>query len=145
MAEAFRINSTDIMHETIDGEVVVVNLDTGAYYAFGGSGEYIWNRLSEGLASSTQLVDELCSLHSTSRERISADVTNFLHQLVNENLIESTPAGTDSGPTIPAAKAHAEFEPPQFNKYTDMEALLLADPIHEVEADGWPNINESAQ
>ena len=31
------------------------------------------------------------------------------------------------------------FVVPTLEKYTDMEALLLADPIHEVdEAAGWP-------
>jgi hypothetical protein len=27
-----------------------------------------------------------------------------------------------------------------FEKYTDMESLLLADPIHEVDEQGWPKL-----
>ena len=45
----------------------------------------------------------------------------------------AAPPVTDQTPSI-------EFQLPKLNIYTDMEALLLADPIHEVESDGWPNI-----
>lgn len=30
------------------------------------------------------------------------------------------------------------FEEPIFHKYTDMEDLLLLDPIHDVDETGWP-------
>ena len=31
-----------------------------------------------------------------------------------------------------------DLKPPVLNKYTDMQDLLLIDPIHDVEAHGWP-------
>jgi hypothetical protein len=33
----------------------------------------------------------------------------------------------------------AAFEPPLLEKFTDMEDLLLLDPVHEVDGRGWPH------
>ena len=140
VSEFYRVNAEDIMHETIDGEVVIVNLDSGAYYAFDGSGEYIWDRLSHTGASAEQLVAEL-ELHFNSPvAEIAAGVNNFLAQLRDESLIEPGDNTGAAAASSAAPAATSEFEAPQLNKYTDMEALLLADPIHEVEPEGWPHV-----
>ena len=41
---------------------------------------------------------------------------------------------------ITAKESKAVFNAPVLNKYTDMQDLLLLDPIHEVDATGWPSI-----
>ena len=36
------------------------------------------------------------------------------------------------------------FQSPEIQKFTDMEDLLLIDPIHEVDEEaGWPNIKDA--
>ncbi len=140
MSQFYRVNSQDIMHETIDGEVVIVNLDSGAYYAFDGSGEYIWDRLSQDGASQEQLVVELEPRFHAPVQEISAAVESFLAQLLDEALIVVAEDAAAFAPAAAMEEPAAEFVAPQLNKYTDMEALLLADPIHEVEPDGWPNV-----
>ena len=140
MTQLYRVNSQDIMHETIDGEVVIVNLDSGAYYAFDGSGEYIWDRLSESGASQEQLVSALEPRFTASVPTIRAGVEHFLAQLLEEALIVPTQDAGAPAPADAAVDDRVEFVAPQLNKYTDMEALLLADPIHEVESDGWPSV-----
>jgi len=32
------------------------------------------------------------------------------------------------------------FTKPELHKFTDMQDLLLFDPIHEVDESGWPNV-----
>jgi hypothetical protein len=140
VSQFYRVNSQDIMHETIDGEVVIVNLESGAYYAFDGSGEYIWERLSADGASAEQLASELAPRFAVSESEIGVAVERFLAQLLDEALIAVAP-GADAPASVGAPPvSQDEFVAPQLNKYTDMEALLLADPIHEVEVDGWPNV-----
>ena len=39
-----RVNGPDVMHETIDGEVIVINLTSGNYYSVRGVGADIWSR-----------------------------------------------------------------------------------------------------
>lgn len=140
MSQFYRVNAQDIMHETIDGEVVIVNLDTGAYYAFDGSGEYIWERLSQHGATREQLVAELELRFHSAASDISAGVESFLAQLLDEALILPAQGNGARAPATATDAAPAEFVAPQLSKYTDMEALLLADPIHEVEPQGWPNV-----
>ncbi len=140
MSQFYRVNSQDIMHETIDGEVVIVNLDSGAYYAFDGSGEYIWDRLSRDGASQEQLVAELQPRFRTPARDIIEGVENFLAQLLDEALIVVAQDGGAAAPATAFDAPAAEFVAPKLSKYTDMEALLLADPIHEVEPAGWPNV-----
>jgi hypothetical protein len=43
MNQSFRVNSPKVAAETIDGEVVIVNLDSGHYYSLLSTGAYIWN------------------------------------------------------------------------------------------------------
>ena len=140
MTQSYRVNSQDIMHETIDGEVVIVNLDSGAYYAFDGSGQYIWDRLSQSGASQAQLVGELELRFAASETDISAGVGQFLAQLLDEALIVPADSADTQAPSSALEGSRAEFVAPRLQKYTDMEALLLADPIHEVEVEGWPSV-----
>jgi coenzyme PQQ synthesis protein D (PqqD) len=140
MGQLYRVDVENIMHETIDGEVVIVNLETGTYYAFDGTGEFIWNQLSGDGASLEQLIDAACRTYQGSQEEISAGVSRFFNALQKEKMLISTDGIGSTAPTFELQVSTDEFELPKLNIYTDMEALLLADPIHEVESDGWPNL-----
>lgn len=139
MTDLYRINSADIMHETIDGEVVIINLDHGLYYSLEGTGAWIWERLSEARS-----LDGLAAISAEHFEgdpgQMRASIESFLTRLGEEALI--CPAGPEEA-TAPAAPAGAKmpWADPGLQKYTDMEQLLLLDPIHEVEDTGWPNVN----
>jgi len=40
---------------------------------------------------------------------------------------------------LPAPEPRRPFEPADFISYHDMKGLLLLDPVHEVDAEGWPH------
>jgi hypothetical protein len=141
MGQHYRVDTENIMHETIDGEVVIVNLETGTYYAFDGTGEFIWDRLSGTGASMEQLVDDACANYLGSRDDISGGVCRFFNALQKEQMLVATDAAeVATAPVAAPPSPEVEFQLPKLNIFTDMEALLLADPIHEVESDGWPNL-----
>ena len=48
MSESYRINEPTIIHELIDGEVLAINNDSGAYYSIRGSGADVWQALGAG-------------------------------------------------------------------------------------------------
>ena len=57
-----------------------------------------------------------------------------------ENLVAAADNGTIAGSNAMEAGASARpYEPPQLEKYTDMQDLVLLDPVHEVDATGWPH------
>ena len=57
--------------------------------------------------------------------------------MIAEQLLVAEPSTvrSESRAAFPSA-----FQTPVLRKYTDMQGLLEADPIHEVEAAGWPNV-----
>ena len=45
-----RINSPNIVHETIDGETIILNMDNGNYYSLIETGVDIWGFIEKGVA-----------------------------------------------------------------------------------------------
>ena len=48
MERRLRVNSPNVMSETIEGEVIVINLATGSYYSLKDAGAAIWHALADG-------------------------------------------------------------------------------------------------
>jgi hypothetical protein len=125
-----RINAPKVIHEVFETEVVIVNLETGIYYSARGSGIEIWRALERG-HSRAAIVGHFAPWPGGSEK---ADA--FLEQLLREQLVVEKQNGeTETAANISAT---SEFLPPQLDKFTDMQELLLLDPIHELDESGWP-------
>lgn len=140
----FAIKGPPVIHETVEGEVIIVDLESGSYFSLVGVGAEIWDALERG-ASIGEAAAELERRYETNGEDVSDVVTLFVQELAHENLVTTVassehgaPAATGSNGAEAAATGLA-FQRPILNKYTDMQDLLLLDPIHEVDETGWPN------
>jgi hypothetical protein len=136
----FRIDPGQVVDETIDGEAILLQLQTGNYYSLEGSGAEIWARLGSGQAVG-DVVRELQELHGGPLETFEAAVTQLAEELLSEGLLEPVAAAELNGAPSPKPRAEAKpgaFVAPVLRKYTDMQELLLVDPIHEVDDAGWP-------
>lgn len=125
-----------IVHETIDGETVVINLETGSYFSLEGSGADLWSRLLAG----ESLIDSAAALaarHDGDPAAIGAAIAGFHQQLFDQGLITAQPSNT---PTVEGDLG--SFEVPRLQVYTDLRTHLLADPIHDVaRGAGWPAVH----
>lgn len=129
------IQTPHVIHETIDGEVVVINLESGNYYSLRGTGARVWAAIVHG-ASPDGIVQDLHASYEGARD-VAPAVTGFLAELRAEGLIRPS-AAEAAGPPPPAA-SRTPYEPPVLEAFTDMQDLILLDPVHEVdEAQGWP-------
>ena len=142
----YRINSPTAIHDTIDGEVVVINFDTGSYYSLEGPGAYVWG-LVEARASTGQIADRVVALEPGRAAVIEPALMRFLSELEEERLI--VPASLDEPaddrlPNVrPPGRLRGDASSSDFftlQKFTDMNQLLLLDPIHEVDKTGWPHV-----
>lgn len=137
-----RVNSPHVIHETIDGEVIVINLASGNYYSVKGSGAEIWDVIesSPGADEST-IAAAAAARFGRSPEEVAPDIADFLEALQREELVAATANGTrvPPAPTNGTADGSRAFEPPLLEKYTDMQDLVLLDPVHEVDGAGWPH------
>ena len=145
-SDCFRVNNPNVIHEVIDGEVVIVNLNTGNYYSIEKLGAAIWSFIDTA-AALDQITDAIADRYEGNRKDIEIAVNKLVNQLVEEDIIvldkSRKPNGeiTSSGTAVRTHTEKLRFEEPVLNKYTDMEELLLLDPIHDVDETGWPNTN----
>jgi Coenzyme PQQ synthesis protein D (PqqD) len=144
LAQHFLINVDRVAHETIDGETIMIQLETGIYYSLAGSGAEIWAMLAAG-SSTDQIVERLEQRYEESREELTRATTELVRELRREELLEDNPDAaerevpTKGAVTNDSNGAPAPFDRPTLKKYTDMQYFLMLDPIHEVNGTGWPN------
>ncbi len=132
----YRVNTPNVVHEIIEGEAVIVNLANGLYYSVDRAGADIWALLEQGVAVA-DMVGALAARYTGERDQMQASVQAFLAQLEAEDLVvpDTSDTVTASPPPPPAVEGayQARFEPPVLQKYSDMEDLLLLDPLHTLE------------
>ena len=134
--ERFRINTPGVVHQTIDNEAILINLETGVYYSLNATGSTIWNWI-EKCAAIAQVLNSLASHYSVPVDAITPQIENFVHSLIEEGLIVPMTAEADL-PQINVQSLNGSYQPPQFERYTDMQEIISLDPIHDVDETGWP-------
>lgn len=139
----FRINEPHVLHQMIDGEVVIIHLDTGNYYSLLKSGADVWSAVAGG-AGMRGICAALARKYRTNEENFADAVAGFVARLQSEGLIEALDdagAAEDLSPREEESPAAPPpFEPPLLEKYEDMQDLILLDPVHEVDDEkGWPH------
>src|SRR5947209_10610556 len=124
----FRLEGERVVHETIEGETIAIDLTTGTYFSLTGTGPAIWSALVAG-ASEDAVLAAITRADPAAAQSSAA----FIEELVQEGLLEpSSDASGEAGIELPAGP----LAPPRLERYSDMEHLLLLDPIHEVHATG---------
>ena len=137
----FKINKPKVISEIFDDEVVVINLDSGNYYSLGKLGVRIWGLIEKG-ANSTEIAEIISCDYQFDGNDLNGSIVKFINELEREQLILPDLANNakfDPGPDISSGANKPIFEEPVLSKYTDMQELLLLDPIHDVDESGWPS------
>jgi hypothetical protein len=109
----------NIASDSVDGETIAINLETGTYFALGLNASLIWNCIRD--SKSDAEVGEIDE----------SEIESILRTFVAEGLM--------LGPVV------GEVSEGVLTKFSDMEDLLLADPIHEVESTGWPSLRSPGE
>ena len=138
--DRFRINNPSVISENIDGEVVIINLDSGAYYSTDQVGAEVWGLLEAGRCVG-EIVEAIPARYLGESEEIETALHGFLSELQTEELIVGAEGSktNEHASFVPGSDTEKiPFQPPALKKYTDMKDMLLLDPIHDVEESGWP-------
>ena len=136
--KTYKINDQKVIHETLDGETIIINLENGNYFSMNASGAIVWDLL-EKQGSVQTIVQALTNRFEIDDVSVLSTVTDLVTFLLNENLILEAETSIDSNAqdTIEQKEVYLI---PLIEKYEDMQEMLLADPIHDVEAMGWPKL-----
>jgi hypothetical protein len=136
-SERFEINA-QVIDETIDGETIIINLASGNYYSLNASGAVAWDALRRP-STADELAAYLTTRFDGSDDDIRSGANDIIASLRDEQLITVSTRHVDAD--LPAANGdRAPWSRPVLGKYTDMQDLILLDPVHEVQPDrGWPH------
>jgi hypothetical protein len=138
----YRVNEPSVIHQAIDGELVVIHLDNGVYYSLDATGARIWAMLAAGQPVRS-VIDSFSRVGVVDSAGVTAAVTDLVDRLCAEELLVAN--GAANGTTQPIeTDLDVSFSPPVLQRYDDLQDLLLLDPIHAVDESGWPDRRDGA-
>lgn len=133
----FAVNSPNVVCEVFDQEVVVVNLDVGIYYSIGGWAAQIWLMLQNHYCLE-EIIQSLQPYCKDLPEALQASVGAYINELFAKGLIVTDTVSTSA--INHALTLTPEESMPQLGleEFSDMQDMLLLDPVHDVDEAGWP-------
>lgn len=140
---SYRVSTERFAHETVDGEVIVIDMDEGNYFSMRGSAARIWQLVEQGYTAASIVSALEGSRGDVARQEIVTGVDALLGRLTEEGILQPAPALASAA--APMQLPTESFTTPVLEKYTEMQDLLTLDPIHEVDETGWPNRSEPHQ
>lgn len=135
-AQQFRLNAPLAVSEMIDGEAVIMNMDSGHYFSARGLAGVLWEWTIAGQPVGAMIAAVLSVWPTASADH---DICAFMDQLQAHALVVPIPTKAALAPQHHADLATlGAYAVPVLDVFTDMQDLLLLDPIHDVGDAGWP-------
>lgn len=129
--------SPNVSARSFGDEVIAANFVKGVYYSLLGPAAQIWEGLMAGVPLERVLAS-VSALSSVDPGAFAAASQRLVDDLLAEGLIVASEVEEKQWT---AAAGEGPYGLPTLERFTDMEDLLLLDPIHDVEEMGWPHVN----
>jgi len=135
LVQRYELNSPPMIAELVEGEVIAIDLERGSYYSLLGPAAQVWGAIVAGRSAQEILA---AVVPASAAASIAGSLSGFLEALLVEQLIRRAPGFlAPSAPIESLAPWPADAL--RFERFTDMQDLLVLDPIHEVDEEaGWP-------
>ena len=132
----YQLNEAKMFADVSEGTAIVIDSTTGIYYGMNRLGTSIYECLQAG-SSTTDILAAIKFLPGASLD-FEASFEQFINTLLEYGIIVPCEAASSADPVIDPAVADADAFLPECTAYQDVQELLYADPIHEVDAEeGW--------
>ena len=142
--EFYVLNTSGLSSEDFGGEMVAVNFETGQYFGINGSAVAIWTLLHKPVSKS-DIADCLKATYVSLSQDLEKDVDAFIEVLNSHNLLISGAKADlaaleqDVPNDVFQRLSGTTYVPPRIEVYSDLQELILLDPVHEVDPErGWP-------
>lgn len=83
--------SEDVVHRVLDGETIVLNLESGTYFGLNVTGTRVWRLIEEG-ASQAEMVERISREFGHPLDAVRADVDELLEALQSRGLVTVAPS-----------------------------------------------------
>jgi len=133
----FRLQEPDVVIEAFPDETIAVHLGTGRYYSIDLAGADVLELVASGWDEEA-IAARLVAHYDADPSEVAVAVTGFVDRLLDEGLIAPAPGRRPEGDPSAPVRGSGSFAAPDLAVYSDMEDLLLLDPIHDVDETGWP-------
>jgi Coenzyme PQQ synthesis protein D (PqqD) len=133
----FTINTSSVVFERLNGEVIIISNQNGKYYSLGYTASDIWYLIQTSVSSSLWL-KTLADNYQEIPDSAEDEVKKFLDDLLSENLINSSKAAFGELQLLPEDNHRGKWSCPELLIFDDLQDLLLVDPIHDTGEEGWP-------
>jgi len=127
MATLHSIPGDAVAWREVDGEFVLISVETTHYYSLNSSGSDVWRILLEGPQSAESIASVLATRHGLESGQVDSAVAALLDELRAEGLLRLE----EDGEAVPAGGALAfdgngGYQPPSLLKYEALEKLILS-------------------
>ena len=78
--------SENFIHNVIDGELVMMNIETGSYVSMNNTGKIIWEQLEQS-KTVEEIISDLLTQFEIERSQCEADVLPFIDKMIEQNLV----------------------------------------------------------
>jgi len=127
----------NILSDVFGEEVVLVNLDSGMYYSLRGSATQIWIRLFNQY-SLIEILADLIQIYQVTENQLNADINLFVTQLLELKIIKTATDAERKEIDFISKDILIDYSTPVVEIFSDMQEILLLDPVHDVDKSGWP-------
>jgi hypothetical protein len=143
-SETYRLNTPLVASEIIENEAVLIHFESGSYFSTDKVGATVLELIDKQV-SVPQIVGTMVRTYAGEAVAIEKALRRFLSELRSEGLIVPTQQAPTSCADSAAEKTPVSptgetppFVDPVLHKFSDLQNLLMLDPIHDTE--GWPAI-----
>ncbi len=136
----YKLNEEKIFFDVADGQAVVINFVTGMYYGTSTLGSAVLEKLVKGcepekIAAAVRTVDG-CP------DDFDVQLQAFIDALCGKEILVNGGASDEEDVKFDAA-AFADGFALTVDEFSEVQDLLLADPVHDVDVEqGWPIMKE---
>ena len=135
---ALILRDDSLAMERLDGEVIIVDFESGHYYSFRDTAADVLWLVDHGIA--TEMWPEILrsGYETLDWSSATAGVTRFLDRLIELRLVVPLASGSMTHLILPDDLDRATWADPEMLVNDELADLLVIDPIHDVSDDGWP-------
>lgn len=123
MSDVLTVPPERVASRILEGEAVVINLESGLYVGLNGSATALWGLLVEAPRSVGALADALATAHEADRDTVGADVQFFVEALADMGLVLSS---DEVGAAVGPIGIAGPYLAPYAERYDTLDELMLS-------------------
>ncbi|WP_051688397.1 PqqD family protein [Butyrivibrio sp. AE2032] len=136
----YKLNEEKMFYDMADGQAVVINFETGMYYGTSSLASAVLDLLMKN-ADPDKVLAAIKALDGCPAD-IDAAFKAFIDELIAKGIVVESGSSEEVEISFDAASLADGFGL-TLNEFSEVQDLLLADPIHDVDVDaGWPVMGE---